>query len=202
MKIDSLLQQEEVWWAQWAIIHWLKEGDKNTKFFHQKATQRRNHNGITTMDKENNAITYKEEEIQDTIMQFYIKQVTTDELNIHNDCFPTNYQKCTREMINNLNAPFTQEEVLQSINHLKGNAAPFPDGIQARFYQTYWVIVSEEITYNILNILNNHESPHSFNKTFITLIPKQKKPTKPKGYRPIALCNVIMKIITKPSLIE
>lgn len=35
----------------------------------------------------------------------------------------------------------------------------------------------------------------SFHSTFITLIPKSAKSDDPQGFRPIALCNVIYKII-------
>ena len=37
----------------------------------------------------------------------------------------------------------------------------------------------------------------AFNATFLTLIPKEERVTNPKHFRPIALCNVIYKIITK-----
>jgi hypothetical protein len=35
-----LLVQEEAYWRQRAKMHWLKEGDLNTKFFHTTATVR------------------------------------------------------------------------------------------------------------------------------------------------------------------
>jgi hypothetical protein len=38
MELDSLLEQEEIYWRQRSRISWLKEGDRNTRFFHQKAT--------------------------------------------------------------------------------------------------------------------------------------------------------------------
>lgn len=40
-------------------------------------------------------------------------------------------------------------------------------------------------------------SPRSINKIYIALIPKCKNPGSPKDFRPISLCNVVMKIVIK-----
>jgi hypothetical protein len=37
----------------------------------------------------------------------------------------------------------------------------------------------------------------ALNSTFLTLIPKEERVTNPKNFRPITLCNVIYKIISK-----
>lgn len=39
-KLDDLLLKQEIYWAQRSRVAWLKHADKNTKFFHLKATQR------------------------------------------------------------------------------------------------------------------------------------------------------------------
>jgi hypothetical protein len=97
-----------------------------------------------------------------------------------------------------LSQQFTAVEVSLAIHQLKSNAAPGPDGLNAKFYQHYWDILGSDITQTVLiNILNNGGNPEPFNNTFICLIPKHKNPSTPADYRPIALCNVILKIITK-----
>lgn len=58
-----MLHEEEIWWAQRGKTHWLKEDDKNIKFFHQNATQRNNCNRIRVIKKATKDINYKEEEI-------------------------------------------------------------------------------------------------------------------------------------------
>jgi hypothetical protein len=39
--------QEEILWRQKSRVQWLKEGERNTKFFHRSVMQRRHSNRIT-----------------------------------------------------------------------------------------------------------------------------------------------------------
>ncbi|KAL5825066.1 hypothetical protein ACOSQ3_021129 [Xanthoceras sorbifolium] len=45
-ELDELLLQEEIYWRQRSRISWLKFGDRNSKFFHAKASARRKSNEI------------------------------------------------------------------------------------------------------------------------------------------------------------
>ena len=49
----------------------------------------------------------------------------------------------------------------------------------------------------ILNVLNSNMSMTEINKTNNTLVPKIKNPTKMTDFRPISLCNVKYKLISK-----
>ena len=49
----------------------------------------------------------------------------------------------------------------------------------------------------VLKVLNSSVVPESLNSTFIAHIPKMKQPRKVSDFRPISLCNVIYKLISK-----
>lgn len=69
--------------------------------------------------------------------------------------------------------------------------------MSALLYQSYWDVIGNDITNYALNILNHNGDPGNINRTHLCLIPKIKHPTLPSDCRPIALCNVLLKIITK-----
>lgn len=100
-------------------------------------------------------------------------------------------------MSNQLEAPFTKEELYFVVKNLKSYVAPGPDIIPAGFYQAYLLIVGEDITNNAIKIPNDVESPERLNHILTSLIPKIKQPSKPSHCRPIALCNAILIIVTK-----
>ena len=57
--------------------------------------------------------------------------------------------------------------------------------------------MEEEVSHAILNILNNGDLNKELNSTYIALIPKVTYPTCVTEFRPISLCNVFYKIVSK-----
>lgn len=93
--------------------------------------------------------------------------------------------------------PFTTIEVEMTLKQMEALKAPGSDGLPALFFQKYWDIVGKEASHLVLDVLNSRKDPNDLNRTLITLIPKDKVPENFSQYRPISLCNVIMKLVTK-----
>jgi len=195
--LDENLRLEELWWSQRAKTRWLKEGDRNTAYFHQKASDRKKRNWIRCLTTPEGTITHSEEDIYEIFNNYFQDIFKTDNTAIPRYMLEGVKDKVTADMKIQLEQPYTLEEVTITINQMNSTAAPGPDGCPALFFQRFWDIIGTDVSTSILNILNNQFNPDCFNKTFICLIPKINSPNVASDFRPIALCNVMLKIITK-----
>jgi hypothetical protein len=93
--------------------------------------------------------------------------------------------------------PITQVEVDQVIQELPTGKAPSPDGFTTEFFHSCWPMLREEVWQLVEESCNSVKFLPTLNATFLTLIPKEERVINPKKFRPITLCNVIYKIISK-----
>ncbi|KAB1201382.1 LINE-1 retrotransposable element ORF2 protein [Morella rubra] len=75
--------------------------------------------------------------------------------------------------------------------------APGPEGMTASFYQHYWPTVAPAVCGMIRTFFSSGFLLKQLNHSFLALIPKTPNPSLAEHFRPISLCNVSCKIISK-----
>lgn len=75
--------------------------------------------------------------------------------------------------------------------------APGPDGFSSAFFQRIWGVTGLTLVQFVRAVLERCELPMESNESRLILIPKEEKPSSIRGFRPISLCNVSVKLVTK-----
>ncbi|KAL4627161.1 hypothetical protein ACB092_05G147900 [Castanea dentata] len=181
MKLNKMLMAEEDMWHQRSRNNWLKSGDRNTSFFHTKASNRNQRNMISKIMDPNGA--WQDDEVRIGM--------------VSNEMLDALKAKVTDRMNSMLIQDFQAHEVEKALNKMHPMKAPGPDGMPPFFYQHFWPTVNSIVIQTVLGFLNHGITPPKFHETHIVLIPKTKDPASVTDYRPISLCNVVYKLASK-----
>ncbi|RVX15528.1 hypothetical protein CK203_009184 [Vitis vinifera] len=135
---------EESHWRQLSREVWLKEGDKNTGFFHRMANAHRNNNTRLSED-----VGWKAD-------------IEGIQLN-----------RISQQEAKSLEIPFSENEIHSALMEMSGDKAPGPDGFTMAFWQSSWEFVKEEILEMFKEFHEQGSFLKSLNNTFLVLIPKK-----------------------------
>eukprot|EP00253_Pinus_taeda_P002292 PITA_02292 len=194
-----LLLREEASWRLKSIALWLKEGDRNTKFFHNFANARRRRNSIWKIEDGNGGFLFSQEDISNEAARFFQKQYKRNQSNAGDmlwaaDLMPEMFDGSTYE---NFIKPVTKEELLAIIKSSKKDKSPGPDGWPIEFFLHFYDLFKQDLLGMVEASRMSGNIHSALSSTFIALIPKKKNSKSFQDYRPIALCNSLFKIITK-----
>lgn len=70
-ELEKLLKEEELTWKQRAHLHWMRDTDKNTKYFHAKASARKRKNTINSLVDNAGNLSSDESFISSSIWQYF-----------------------------------------------------------------------------------------------------------------------------------
>ncbi|XP_072074344.1 uncharacterized protein [Arachis hypogaea] len=91
----------------------------------------------------------------------------------------------------------TDEEIKDAVFSLGSWKAPGSDGLPAKFYQHSWNTVANSIIDWVKKIFREPDNIAEANRTLIAIIPKILSPENFGHFRPISLCDVCYKFVTK-----
>jgi hypothetical protein len=196
-EMDELLYREEIMWMQRSRIAWLREGDRNTKYFHRRASWRRRKNRIRRLRREDGTWTSDPSEMENLARDFFQKLYTREDVIQTAPVIDTMRTCIDADMNDRLCAPFSEKEISDALFQIGPLKAPGPDGFPARFLQRNWDLLKEEVVHAVQMFFATGIMPEEVNDTAIVLIPKKNDPEILKDFRPISLCNVVFKVVSK-----
>lgn len=110
-KIVELNHREELMWKQRSRVTWLKEGDRNTRFFHLRASQRKKRIRINKLKRADGSFTEVEEEMASLTTTFYRDLYTSEGTENTDQLLDSVPVKVTGAMNDELLKPFNPDEV-------------------------------------------------------------------------------------------
>lgn len=105
--------------------------------------------------------------------------------------------KVTPLMNKCLTANITREEIREAVFSIKPESAPGPDGMTGLFFQKFWHVVGDSVSLEVMEVFQNGYLPTNWNFTYLCLIPKIPNPENMTDLRPISLCLVLYKVVSK-----
>ena len=192
-KYWSLL--EEISWRHKSRELLLKEGDKNTSFFHRMANSHRRRNCIKKVRVNGNWVEDEDSIKREVAASF---QCSLSDPGGWRPCLSgLNFKDLGRDAADSLEVPFTVEEVFAALSDLNGDKAPGPDGFPIAFWLFCWDFVKEEVMGFFKDFFEHNKFVRNLNSTFLVLIPKKENAVDINDFRPISLVGGLYKVLAK-----
>jgi hypothetical protein len=164
-------------WRQKSRETWLKEGDRNSRFFHLSTIIRRKHNSIDAIKYDFGDWIISKSEIKKFVVSKFIDLFTEEPISfpsgLDNLISPT-ISSMQNEALCNIPTPLEIKNVIFGMYNLK---ALRPDGLPALFYKQYWPIMGESVISAMQNFFRSSHMLNEVNNSFIVLIPKITNPS-------------------------
>ena len=194
-RLQHLLNCKKDYWKKRCTTRWAKLGNENTAFFHSMATIRYRKNTIASLTRADGSVSFEHQEKAGILWQAYRDRLGCS-APIDTAFDFSNYVQPSASL-DDISAPFTEDEIDKIVMSLPAHKAPGPDGFSGLFIKTCWHIVRFDFYRLCREFWEGTVNLQSINDAYITLIPKMNSPEGPNDYRPISLLNISLKILTK-----
>ncbi|XP_075665040.1 uncharacterized protein LOC142634633 [Castanea sativa] len=140
------LVRSEILWKKKSRELWLKEGDKNNKFFHLSTTICRRQNRIDAIKQDDGTWVTSSNQIREHFLNSFKDLFREEEVS-----FPNNLDNlispCITKAENSILSKIpTPEEIKSTLFNMHDKKAPRLDGFLALFYKEFWPIVGDVVT--------------------------------------------------------
>jgi hypothetical protein len=151
-ELNELLKREEIMWRQRSRVQWLQEGNHNTKYFHNKANQRRRKNAIMSLKDEHGVAQEEPLEIEQIVVNYFSQIYMSTNPQNFGSIMEVVKRSVTSEMNVGLTQEFKAEEVVLALHQMYPTKSPGPNGMPTFFFKKYWHVVGPKVISVVLEI--------------------------------------------------
>ncbi|PKU65724.1 Putative ribonuclease H protein [Dendrobium catenatum] len=183
------------WLLQCAKLKWISKREDDLKFLYARLKKRRNFSPSTLVASED-----------PTIRQDLIKSIIQHFEKLFNATQPANSLESIpipkgnvipSHLSHLLTIAVSDVEIKEAIFLGSSNSSLGPDGFNFEFFKSTWLITGPLVCKAVRSFFSKGYLPKKAKATAIALIPKSSHASNISDFRPIALCNVFYKIISK-----
>jgi hypothetical protein len=177
----NLLKSTDALTFQRSRNKWLREGDANSRFFHNCINARKRRNNLVSLRTTTGRVEGPVG-IRGEVVTFFKNHFDSDvwrRPTLDGIAFP----RLGDDSVEMLTANFTLEEIT--------------DGFNFAFLKEFWDLLKVEVRIMFDQFHGNARLPKSIGSYFLTLIPKVPSPQSLGDYRPISLLGCLYKLVAK-----
>lgn len=175
----------------------MQDGDKNTEFFHASVNSTRSKNNLQCLVDDYGEDHFSDKEKGEVAIQFFNQLFKSSNLLEASDLLANFQPRVSSEINADLSKFPSIDEIRAATFSINSDSAPVPDGLTGFFFKKYWEIIKYLVISEVQSFFKTGILPKEWNHTNLCLIPKIQAATKMTDLRPISLCSVLYKIVSK-----
>ncbi|KAL4588964.1 hypothetical protein LXL04_001865 [Taraxacum kok-saghyz] len=185
-EFTTALSEEESLLRQKAKLNWLKDGDRNTKYYHKVIKEKQYRNRINSIT-DGEGIVHGADKVTEVALEYFSdflgKSIYMEPISSPNDLFTNTL---SADDANWMIRPVNDEEIKQALFDIGNDKAPGPDGYTSTFFKKSWHIVGKDVCLAVKEFFLNGQLLQAINHTILALLPKVENPNTMKDFRPIS----------------
>lgn len=166
-------------------------------FFHNCVKASGARNGIEKLANADGVDVFSEAAKGEVAVDFFTNLLKSSNPPPLSSWFDGMVPRVTPHMNDQLTKPVSAFEVKEAVFSINPTKAPGPDGMSSLFYQKFWSLMEDQVVKEVQLFFDSGVLPKEWNYTHLCLIPKIPDPKTISDLRPISLCSVIYKVVSK-----
>ena len=139
-KLKELVAQENTYWHQYSKISWMKDGNRNSKFFHAVASQRKRSNETLMLQDSSGRWHSQQSDLQRVSSDYFQSIFTSASTSSVQHVINNVREVVTLDMNDTLLAKFTHDEVKRALFQMHLTKTPGPNSMNPYFSKNIGIL--------------------------------------------------------------